>query len=159
MSGGAIFGIVCFVLFILLLIAGPVSATSSADWPQMEKGKIEPRSISVLTFAPDGTLFLGDSLGGAVFAVRTSGEEAAADATPPQLADVEGKIGARLGIDAGDVLIHDMAVHPVSQKIYLAVSEGRADWDSIWKLPNHVADGIHVLADCETIAVADASRA
>jgi len=41
---------------------------------------------------------------------------------------------------ADQVLIHDMAVNPISRNAYVAVSRGRNNWDSVWKLPNHVAN-------------------
>lgn len=129
----------------LMAFAGAPGAavpSSAADTPlaaSLKAGKAEVRSMSVLTFAPDGTLFIGDSLGGAVFAVATEGGEPK-DSKPVQLSDVEGKVAARLGGKASEMMIHDMAVHPVSHEVYLAVSRGRADWKSRWQLPNHVAD-------------------
>ena len=129
----------CVLAGFLAFSSTEASTTDSALAKSLSPGKAEPRSISVMVFAPDGTLFLGDSMGGAVFAVATSGDPAG-EADPVQLTDIESKIGARIGTDASQVLIHDMAVHPISHEVYLAVSRGRADWDSIWKLPNHVAD-------------------
>ncbi len=125
-------------LAILLVGFRPASSSDSELSDSMRRGTAAPQSISVLTFAPDGTLFLGDSKGGAVFAVETRGEKA--EPRPVQVTDIEGKIAARLGIDAADVLVHDLAVHPLTHEVFLAVSRGRAQWDLMWKLPNHVAD-------------------
>ena len=113
----------------------------AADTAGMARGTPDIKSMSVLAFAEDGTLFIGDGQGGAVFAV------ALGDDRPPAkqgeeagLRDVEAKIGARLGTSASEVMVHDMAVHPISQKIYLSVSRGRGKWDSNWILPNDIAD-------------------
>ncbi len=142
----------CALAMVLMGFAGveaagePSSAGSPGSGPSssglsdsMRAGTVAPRSISVLIFAPDGTLFLGDSLGGAVFAVETSGEPAGKP-EPIQVPDIESKIAARLGAEPSEVLIHDLAVHPITHQIFLSVSRGRAGWDSMWKLPNHVAD-------------------
>ena len=103
------------------------------------------RSMSALSFGPDGTLFVGDSKGGAIWALDL------ADATPTQwaerfrIAKLESKIAAVLGTTSDDVLIHDLAVHPVSRRIYLAVSRGGAAWESNWSLPNDLADATILL--------------
>lgn len=113
-------------------------ATGSGLGGAMRTGSASPQSISALVFAPDGTLFIGDSKGGAVFAVET-GDGGGGEPEPIVVPDIESKIAARLGISASEVMIHDLAMHPLSHRAFLAVSTGRAGWDSIWKLPNHVA--------------------
>ncbi len=127
----------------LVVLAPLVSGLSSSADEQirqsLESGNADPKSMSVLVFSPDGILFIGDSKGGAVFAVETKAERND-DAEPIQLANVEAAIAARLGTKAEEVMIHDLAVHPVSYEVYLSVSRGRGDWESIWQLPNHVAD-------------------
>ncbi|HUP21940.1 MAG TPA: hypothetical protein VNB06_03260 [Thermoanaerobaculia bacterium] len=136
------------VLPILALLAWPllgVGATETAGAPigsvagSLTLGQASPQSISVLAFAPDGTLFLGDGKGGAVFAIDTSSERPA-PAEPIELHDVEAKIAARLGTRAADVMVHDLAVHPISHRVFLAVSHGRASWNLAWALPNHIAN-------------------
>jgi hypothetical protein len=116
----------------------PQDTTAGSIAGAMTLGKASPQSISVLAFAPDGTMFLGDGKGGAVFAIDTSSEQPA-PAEPIELRDVEAKIAARLGTRAAEVMVHDMAVHPISHRVFLAVSHGRTGWDLQWKLPNHVA--------------------
>jgi hypothetical protein len=100
----------------------------------------EIRSMGALAFGPEGVLFIGDGKGGAVFAVDLNDRTpngATSELTVPNL---EGKIAAFLGASKDDVLIHDMAVNPVSRNVYLAVSRGRQEWDDEWLLPNDVAD-------------------
>lgn len=122
---------------------GPSAEATSTDTElskSLRPGKASPESMSALLFAPDGTLFLGDSKGGAVFAIATRGEPKAGEPKPVQVQDIESKIAARLGTSASEIMVHDMAVHPLTHQVYLAVSRGRAKWESEWQLPNHVAD-------------------
>lgn len=97
-------------------------------------------SMSALAFGPDGLLFVGDAKAGAVLAIDTG------DTTPQAIegrfaiADIETKIAAMLGTRASEVLIHDLAVNPASNGIYLAASRGRGRWESRWQLPNDLAD-------------------
>ncbi len=42
-------------------------------------------------------------------------------------------------------MIHDMAVNPVTQNTYFAVSRGRGEWSSRWLLPNDVAEATVLL--------------
>ena len=102
------------------------------------------KSMSVLEFAPDGTLFIGDSRSGKVFAIDI-------DATPanptevPKINDLEGHIAGFLGTNASDILIHDMAVNPISKKIYFSVSRARSKWTSKWSLANDLSDATILL--------------
>lgn len=103
---------------------------------------LKPHSMSVLTFSPEGTLFIGDSKDSVVYAVDFTGEAEKPDPDFQKfaVADLEGKIASLLGADADDIMIHDMAIHPKSKEVFLAVSRGRKGWDSIWYTPNDVAD-------------------
>ena len=55
-------------LGLALGIAGSVGA---ADPPSLAAGKPDIRSLSALAFGPGGVLFVGDSKGGAVYAIDT----------------------------------------------------------------------------------------
>ncbi|NIR50211.1 hypothetical protein GWO43_17040 [candidate division KSB1 bacterium] len=103
-------------------------------------GTPDIQSMSVLTFGPDGVLFIGDSKGGAVFAIDLNDQARSNNAEPPKISDIEGEIASLLGTTVNQVLIHDMAVNPISQNIYLAVSRGRSQWNSKWQLPNDLDD-------------------
>lgn len=98
------------------------------------------QSMSVLEFSPDGVLFIGDSIGGRIVAVPM--DEPAPAELPErfEVPDVEASIGALLGTTADEVVLHDMAVHPISKNTYVAVSRARGKWDMKWKLPNDLAD-------------------
>lgn len=99
------------------------------------------RSMSVLEFTDDGTLLVGDSKAGAVWAITLEGEAPRGEVDKPmRIMDLEGKLAPMLGTSADEVLVHDLAVHPLSKNQFLAVSRGRKAWQSMWELPNDVAD-------------------
>ncbi len=97
-------------------------------------------SMGSLEFNPDGILFIGDSKGGAVYAFDLNESSVNVDDKNVRIADLEGKIAALLGTTKEEILIHDMAVNPVSHNIFLSVSRGRGKWTSQWHLPNDLMD-------------------
>lgn len=103
-------------------------------------GPLKAQSLSKLTFGPDGILFIGDSIGARIFAVDVDDRTPVSDPGKLNVSDLEGKIGGMLGVDARDVLIHDMAVNPISKNIYLTASRGRHSFTVDWQLPNDVAN-------------------
>ena len=122
----------------LVLAGGFVAAKSPADFTQ---GTPEIQSMSALTFTSDGVLFIGDGKGGAIFAVDLKEKPpATAVEEAPAIQNIEEKIASLLGTTADEIMIHDLAVSPVSQNIYLSVSRGRSKWDTRWLLPNDIAD-------------------
>ena len=133
-----------FTLVLLLcgaVLVGPAwgfdleGATAS-----FQEGPAPIESMSALAFGPGGLLFVGDAQAGTVVAIDTG------DRTPGEvkerfsLTDLETRLAALLGTRASEVLIHDLAVNPASSNMYLAVSRGRASWESRWQLPNDLAD-------------------
>ncbi len=124
-----------------LLLALPLAAGAlEAGEFTFTLGKPEIRSISALAFAPDGVLLAGDGKGGAVFGLDLGDKAPREIQEPREVSDVEGKLAALLGATPADVLVHDLAVNPVSKNVYLAVSRGRSGLVSQWLLPNDVAD-------------------
>lgn len=124
------------------LIAGLLaSAAPAAETAGFTTGAPAIRSMSVLSFAADGTLFVGDSKAATVWAIRLPGEVARGEVERPlRVMDLEGKLAAMLGASPDEVLIHDLAVHPGSKNQFLAVSRGRKAWKSLWEMPNDVSD-------------------
>jgi len=122
------------------LTIGVAASAVAADPPGVAAGKPDIRSLSALAFGPDGVLFVGDSKGGAVYAIELGPRAAGEVKDPKEIPDVEGKLAALLGATAADIMIHDLAVDPISKQSYLAVSRGRAAWNGQWLLPNDVAD-------------------
>jgi len=98
------------------------------------------RSMSALAFGPGGVLFVGDGKRGAVFAFELGDRQVREVKEPKEVTDVEGQLAALLGATPADVMVHDLAVDPISKNVYLAVSRGRAAWTDRWLLPNDVAD-------------------
>jgi hypothetical protein len=125
------------VLISTLAAALTMALTSNAAFTV---GPVKAQSMSKLTFAPDGTLFIGDSIGARIFAVDLDDRTPVNDPGKLNVSDLERKIGGMLGVDARDVLIHDMAVNPVSKNIYLTASRGRRNFSLEWQLPNDVAN-------------------
>ena len=127
-----------FLVLALALYA--FSTGASTEDRGFTTGTPDIRSISALAFGPDGVLFIGDGKGGAVFAVDLNDKAPNGGNDVLTVPNLEGKIAAFLGTSKDDVMIHDMAVNPISQNVYLAVSRGRGQWDQEWLLPNDVAD-------------------
>jgi hypothetical protein len=77
-----------------------------------------------LTFSPDGVLFVGDNISGAVFAYPMSGGAAPTKAAALDIEGIDGRIAALLKTPKSSVHINGMAVHPTSHDVYLSVSFG-----------------------------------
>jgi hypothetical protein len=106
----------------LLAIMVLVSADRFAANPYgLKNGTPDVRSISALSFGPDGILFIGDSKSANIFAVDTKDKTAVAKAQAIELKNVDQKIAALLGTQAQNITIQDIAVNPISKKIYCAV--------------------------------------
>ena len=105
----------------LALAATPLFAASAVS--SLSPGKAAIQSAGPLAFGPDAVLFVGDSDSAAIFALDTG------DRTPGSgkvdVADVDAKIAAMLGVGPDQILIHDMVINPISKKAYLSVSRGK----------------------------------
>src|SRR5437764_6155085 len=90
----------------------------------MKKGTPDIKSISALTFGPEGILFVGDPQGAALFAIAT-GDTKASDATDAiKVPEINEKIASQLGIESSKLRVNDLAVNPASTNAYLAVTRG-----------------------------------
>ncbi len=119
------------VVALLAALATPAAAAPASP---------DVRSMSALAFGPGGVLFVGDGKGGAVFAFELGERQPRDVKEPREVTDVEGQLAALLGATPADVMVHDLAVDPISKDAYLAASRGRAAWTDRWLLPNDVAD-------------------
>ncbi|MDN5203093.1 hypothetical protein QQ008_17015 [Fulvivirgaceae bacterium BMA10] len=126
------------LLSLLCFLASTAYASETKFTEDFIFGKPEIKSISILTFGPEGILFIGDSKNGTVVAVDLGDNQSPASPGAFNLDDVEGKLGALLGTTRDNVIIHDLAVNPISQNIYLSVSKGDASQVGFWKLPNDI---------------------
>ena len=104
----------------LLAFTGPDSSlTGTLEW-----GTPDLKSVGALTFGPENILFIGDTHGAAVFAVDVQDESVDRGSDPIELAGVDRRIAQMLGTTPDEITIHDLAVHPTSQNVYLSVSRG-----------------------------------
>lgn len=78
------------------------------------------QSISAISFGPNGVLFIGDSKSATVFAVNTKDTKKGI-ASAYNINNIDQKIAAALGTDAKNITITDMAVNPISKKLYIAL--------------------------------------
>ena len=87
----------------------------------MVVGSPEIKSMSSLSFGPEGVLFIGDSKSALVFAVDTKDAAMNEKAAVVDIKNIDQKLAALLGTEAQNLTIQDMAVNPVSKSVYLAV--------------------------------------
>jgi hypothetical protein len=81
------------------------------------------QSASVLEFADADTLFVADSMAGAIHAIALpeAGTAPAAPA-PYNLLDLDGVLAEALGADVRGFTYHDLAVHPVTRDAYISLT-------------------------------------
>ncbi len=140
-------------LFTLILFA----LVTLAKDPGMKKGTPDIVSISVLEFNEEGILFIGDSKGAAIYAIDLDDKEASSNDKALNIIDLEDKLAGMLGTTADNIMIHDMAVNPISQNTYLSVSRGRAKWTSRWETPNDLVDADILIKISPTGEMSEAS--
>ena len=96
------------------------TAAASASTPGL-------KSAGTLAFGPGHVLFVGDSQSAAVFAFAIRDDAKDATAEPVRIQGIDAKIASLLGTTPDAIAINDIAVHPVSQNVYLAVSRGKGN--------------------------------
>ena len=150
-----------------LLLTATGALSSAAD---MTVGTPDWQSVGQLAFGPNGLLFVGDTKGGAIYAVETGDKTMDSAGDSIAVAGLNEKIAGLLGIEARDLLINDMAVNAASGKAYLAVARGRGptaepvlvrvdragriEMVSVAKVPFSKATLTHVPADAGAAPVA-----
>lgn len=133
-----------FLLLMVYVFTG--SNLLATDWTKdFITGTPEIKSISQLTFGPEGILFIGDAKSAKILAVSLDDKEMLNSKDKLEIVDIETKIADLLGAKSSDILIHDMVVNPLSQNVYLAVSRGRSKSKSFWELPNDLDDATLLL--------------
>ena len=109
----------------LLALGTLVPVAHAAATAGMKEGKPAFKSMSQLAFGPEGVLFIADTKSAAIVAVATGDTKAAAGATAVKAEAINEKIAALAGTAADQIIIEDLAVNPISRRVYLAVSRGR----------------------------------
>ncbi len=84
------------------------------------KGTPEIKSITALSFGKDGILFIGDSKSASIFAVETK-DTKSDKGSDVSVTGIDQKIADALGTQKTNITITDMAVNPVSKKLYIAI--------------------------------------
>jgi hypothetical protein len=107
------------------LVVFAAAMALGANLAGMKTGKAELKSAGVLAFAPDGVLLVGDSVGGAVFALDTGDRTASASRPAFEIKGLNQKIASMLGTAPDQIQINDVVVNPLSKKAYISVSRGR----------------------------------
>jgi hypothetical protein len=87
-------------------------------------GKPAIKSVGPLTFGPDGILFVADNLGATIFAIDLDDTDSPSGMHQVNVENLDTRLAAYLGCAREDVFIRDMAVHPSSENVYLAVMRG-----------------------------------
>lgn len=78
-------------------------------------------SINAIAFGPQGVLFVGDSKHASVFAIETGDINDAKEAGDVSVEGFDVKLAATLGTTVDQIEIQDIAVNPLSRKVYVAV--------------------------------------
>ena len=129
-------------LFTLTFLALAATFTFANTYEELTKdfvkGETGIQSISVMTFGPEGILFIGDSKLGKVIALDLNDRTEKKENEPFNLENIESKLASLLGTDSKGVIIHDLAVNPISQNVYLAVSRADGTQIGFWKRPNDI---------------------
>jgi hypothetical protein len=110
-----------FYLFILVAGLSVIVAFKSSKEKVAQDLGVAVKSITALTFGPDGILFVGDSKAATVFAVSIPDAKSGSASAPIQIKNIDQKIAAALGTEKANITIMDMAVNPSSKKLYIAV--------------------------------------
>ena len=120
------------VLFACTATALLAWALAVADSPKpasltanLASGGVQLKSAGALAFGPEGILFVGDSVGGAVAEVDTNDHASAAHASGLNIEGVDTKIAALVGVTPDQIAINDVKVNPISHNVYLSVTRGR----------------------------------
>lgn len=82
------------------------------------------KSLGVLEFSEEGTLFIGDNVAGAILAVDLTTESKAERKFEINVYKIDVQIASAIGTSQNNVQINDIAVHPKSGEVYLSITRG-----------------------------------
>ena len=117
LKAGLLVGIVAvvYVAFTALWPSPAGAATGSGQGPSLE-------SIGPLAFAPDGTLFAADNRAAMIFALEAEALKGNQPSGVAAVEAVDAKLAAMLGSDADSIVVTDLAVHPTTRNVFVAVN-------------------------------------
>ncbi|MEX2235859.1 MAG: hypothetical protein WD824_27125 [Cyclobacteriaceae bacterium] len=111
-----------FVAAAFLAVVVLISANLRDKNPYgFENGTPDIQSINGLAFGPDGILFIGDSKKASIVAIDTKDKTLVQQGQAVEMKNIDQKIAAQLGTEAKNISILDLAVNPVSKRVYIAV--------------------------------------
>lgn len=93
----------------------------------LQRGSVALRSSGPITFGPDGVLFVADNAAATIHAIDVGDTGETSGAEPFDLEHVDERVASYLGAAVSDVVIRDLAVHPVTHNVYLSVQRGHGD--------------------------------
>jgi len=79
------------------------------------------KSIQAIAFGPENILFIGDNTGSMVYAIEINDKKSTSEINF-NIDNITAKIGVVMGASASDIKILDMAVNPLSNNVFFAVS-------------------------------------
>ncbi|MBS0202872.1 MAG: hypothetical protein JSS49_08245 [Planctomycetes bacterium] len=101
-----------------------VSVGQTAEWG-LKEGAPAIKTASALAFGPDGILFVGDAKSAAIFAIGTGDTKGDAGAANINITGLNLKIAETLGTTAENIAINDLAVNPMTGRVFVAVAKGK----------------------------------
>lgn len=108
----------------LLAAAAVLVAAAAARADEgLHKGTPDIKSVSALAFGPHGTLFVGDPVGAAIFAIDTGDAKPAGDQAV-NVERIDAKLAGVLGTTEKEIRVNDVKVNPASGNVYIAVTRG-----------------------------------
>jgi hypothetical protein len=125
----------------------------------LEVGRADIRSAGPIAFGPDGILFVADNAGARVLAVDVADSGEVAGPEPFDMDDVDARIGSFLGCASEDLVIRDIAVHPLSHNVYLSVQRGGGDAGQAVLIRIDSADGTITDVPLDAVPLAEAAIA
>jgi hypothetical protein len=106
----------------------PLVRNSDVDDRGMRVGAVTWQSAGAMTFGPDGTLFIADSKGGKLYALRVEDSRVESrDTGRFAVGELDTKVAAALGTTPRELRFNDMAVNKATGNIFLTVSRGLGD--------------------------------
>jgi hypothetical protein len=109
------------VFVVLALVA--TTAIAQDITGSLAAGKADLQSAGVMTFGPNGVLFVADSLGAMIYAIDTQ-DRTPSTAETMNVTGLRDKVAGLLGTTPDQVLINDVAVNPISRNAYVSVARG-----------------------------------
>ena len=80
-----------------------------------------PLSAGALAFTPEGTLFLGDSKAGAIWAYPLRTGDKVSDVAPFLFADIDRRMADVLGVAPRQLVYNGMAVRPLTREPHISL--------------------------------------